>query len=577
MFVGSSGGDERARRNMPMRQRLCRRAGAAAALLFLIVAGCGSQEPAPAPPAAAVPPTAAVDKVELGYWDRREADLHPDGFTVRSGLGEMWPAFDTAVEHYAVRCLVDGHLALTLHASALRDVGGSDAPADPEVVVNGDGGDAAGPVRRFRNGADDQDLAIVVERDGDRARYTVHCLPADFPDVATRGVRPSDDVLYAVRPVIGRRLRGSEGWPAWSYLALVDRNGVPRWQRRSDHATSLFKVHPAEDARAVWSEKMGLTDDPYNTGRWVLGNYRIVLAGPDYRERSSARTVGLRNTDAHDFNVTAEGNYILLAYEPGLRDLSAYGDYSDREPVHDSVVQMVSPDGEVLFHWNSWGNVPVRDCMAHRFPQDYAHVNSAVMVDGDVLVSLRGCHRVMLLDGETGETVWSVGETALDDGEYARLGLTPPLRVTGDPLGRFCGQHSAHLLDGNRLLMFDNQSQCPSGEQFGPYSRVVEYRIDPAAGEARHVREYSMFDSRSVVTGTLGSVAPLDNGNWLVGWGRNTSGLNRDAYGRPLSSLTEVDPETGEVQADIRFTYQGLPSHIPVKPWPATVDALPSQ
>ena len=511
----------------------------------------------------------AID--ESGYWsDFDQSPLHPDGFTVRSALGEMWPRFRPEVSHYAVKCLAGGYLAISEHAAVISSETDGTTVASPELTVDGEPvAMSDGTFGYVRSETDDVDLRIAVHRGVAAAEYTIHCLPGDFPDVSARHHGDPGDTLYAVRPVVGRRLRGDDNWPRWSYMALVDRNGVPRWQSRDTGASTLFKVYSAGETRAVWAERIGLTDDPWNRGRWVFSNYRMVLADADFVASERVGTVGLRHTDAHDVNITPDGNRILLAYEPAMRDLREFGDYSETEPTHDSMVQIVSPEGEVLFQWNSWGKVPIADCVSHRFPPDYAHINSATMAGDDVLVSLRGCHRVMLLDGETGETIWSVGETALGDDEYGELGLSPPLRVVGDPLGRFCGQHSAHLLDGNRLLLFDNQSHCPSAPSYGPYSRAVEYEIDLAAGEARHVREYSMFNAESVLTGSLGTVEVVPGGNWLIGWGRIAAdGEHVNAQGRPYASLSEVDPDTGEVIAEMRFSYHPWPA--PLKPYPAT-------
>ena len=63
-------------------------------------------------------------------------------------------------------------------------------------------------------------------------------------------------------------------------------------------------------------------------------------------------------------------------YNTVLRDMTAYG-LSEMEPVGDSVIQETTPDGDVIWEWSTWGNVPLDDFTVFpRFPGEYAHVNS---------------------------------------------------------------------------------------------------------------------------------------------------------------------------------------------------------
>ena len=177
----------------------------------------------------------------------------------------------------------------------------------------------------------------------------------------------------------------------------------------------------------------------------------------------------------------------FLAYEPAQRDLSAItgedgAPYDTDEAVEDSVIQEVAPDGREVMRWNSWDHLAPEDCTQHRFPSDYAHVNSLQYVEGDIVANFRGCSQVLRIDGESGEVVWRLGRSNRD-------WPLPPLAIVGDPYEEFCGQHSARLLPEGRLLLFDNGGHCqvdPStglsereGEKF---SRVAEYALDPGAG-----------------------------------------------------------------------------------------------
>ena len=214
--------------------------------------------------------------------------------------------------------------------------------------------------------------------------------------------------------------------------------------------------------------------------------------------------------------------------------------------------------------WNSWGRLPLEDCAQHRFPGDWAHVNSVEWTDRGVLASFRGCSTVVMIDphatpGE--EIVWRIGASNLSRDDWQRRGLgPPPLRIVGDPEGAFCGQHAAQLLPPPpglrlpRLLLFDNGVACvvdprtgePFGRPSGVYSRAVEYALDLEHGEAVFVHDHALQGTRDMLGHAGGHVEPLPDGLWLVSWG----GLGRaspDQVGgkRPSDLVTRVDPATG--------------------------------
>ena len=87
----------------------------------------------------------------------------------------------------------------------------------------------------------------------------------------------------------------------------------------------------------------------------------------------------------------------------------------------------------------------------HRFPDDYAHINSLqLLADGNLIASLRGCSMVLNIDraSGTGSTIWDIG------------GLHPSLQISGDPYGEFCAQHTATLNNIGDLFIFDNGGHC---------------------------------------------------------------------------------------------------------------------
>jgi len=277
----------------------------------------------------------------------------------------------------------------------------------------------------------------------------------------------------------------------------------------------------------------------------------------------------LTTTGRHDFRLLADDSTLLMTYEPAVRDFShlSFPDPDGKAwgravETRDSAIQWLGPDGAVRWTWNSWGRLPLEDCAQHRFPDDYAHINSLQWTQWGVLASLRGCSTIIMLDpgAPTGEEiVWRLGASNLSPADWARRGLgPPPLPIVGDPEGEFCCQHAAQLLPPPppglalpRLLLFDNGVACvtdphtgePLGRQPEVYSRAVEYALDFQHGEAVFVRHHALGNGQDSLGFAGGHVALLPDGDWLVSWGH---GDRQRAPAKPPADLvTRVNPETG--------------------------------
>ena len=91
-------------------------------------------------------------------------------------------------------------------------------------------------------------------------------------------------------------------------------------------------------------------------------------------------------------------------------------------------------------------------------------------------------------------------------------------------------------------------------EELGPrgddFSRAVEYALDLENHEAVFVRDHSLRGERDHLGYANGNVDVLDNGDWLVSWGRVLTGADRF----PDNEMaTLVDPATGQEKLGIRF------------------------
>ena len=483
--------------------------------------------------------------------------------TGASPSGELHPPFDPRISHYAVECAERETLEVSWSA-----------PPGVRVDVNGvqrrPGRSATARVAV----SDTADVAVTASAaDGGFTRYVLHCAPPNLARIITR---PS-----AERP-LGSLLTLT----STAYAAVIDENGVPRRHRRIVDPTGLiqsagFFLMPfgAGEARrwahAAPRETVGhlpSVSRAANGGTWI-----VFDAGLDPLFTVNT-DLPLTRTGKHDFRLLEDGSMLMMAYEPAVRDFSflSRGAPSDGAPyragsallnnqgepwgraveTRDSAIQIVGPDGAARWTWNSWGRMPLEDCVQHRFPDDYAHVNSLQMTARGVLASFRGCSSVMMIDPGApvgDEIVWRLGQSNLAPGDWAASGYGPaPMDLIGDPEGAFCGQHAATLLDEGhgeaRLLLFDNGVACVANPATGEpltragedFSRAVEYALDFEHGEAVFVRDRFLGGKPDVLGAVGGHVAPADDGGWLVSWGRRRTGPSG-----AKQAVSLVDPATG--------------------------------
>lgn len=436
-----------------------------------------------------------------------------------SGGAGWYPDFDPGVRHYAVRCANGTTLRVTARAER----------SDAALRLLPAGRPAAGALAAAVTVNEDHDLAVEVSDARGVAVYYAHCIPPDFPDltIETRTDAVTDGLLLMTPSV---RRAGT------SFLAIVDNNGVPRWVLRPNVRARNFRRHP--DGRYSFSE------------RGADGNESTVILDAAFNRIATATLAGdlaPEHTGGHDFLITETGNYLLMSYYPAERDLSAFRcrdpdgptrQCSTREPADDSVIQEVTPEGNEVFLWNSWDHVKIADCTIHRFPNDYAHLNSLHELDGDIVAGLRGCAQVLRIERATGAVVWQLGGSLplRADRPPPASGAARHLQLVGDPEGEFCGQHHVTATATGSLLMFDNGNHCLGPRKNRPpVTRIVEYDI--ASGtEARFVREYRL-PAADGFAASGGGVTALENGNWLITWGNNG----------PRIAVSEVDTEGNEV------------------------------
>lgn len=279
---------------------------------------------------------------------------------------------------------------------------------------------------------------------------------------------------------------------------------------------SVFEYKKLDDDRVAFAQFFSESD------RW--SSAWIV------RDGDSVLRLESKNTDHTDFHflMPTDRGYII----PGFPKRGPV----DGQWIETAYIEEQSPEGEVLFSWDSYDHVPVseadfvetRDYWLKNNLVDYFHMNSLKLAnDGNYLISGRNINQVLKVDKNTGEIMWRLG------------GKNSDFSFINDPQGGFSHQHSVSQLDNGHILVYDNGNLHSP-----PQTRVVEYELDEENMTATLVWSYQMDDRFTFATG---SVQRLPNGHTLIGWGTEFVGMSSTT-----PRITEVD-ENGEVVMNIYF------------------------
>lgn len=436
--------------------------------------------------------------------------LNLSQLNVQSSGGIFYPEFSPEVKHYAASCGNEESTFITLAAT----------DNDVQISVNGRDYNSAQNQMAIDNLQLEDDIQINLSYENYSEKYYVHCIGNDFPkiEIIKKG-SGVDSGFLIINPKVGDS----------TYLLIIDNNGVPRFRRIINGHVTNFNRH--FDRRYSYA----LRTDSNEFGHW---DNTIVILNSHFEEERRVITNGLNHTDNHEFLITPNETFILISYNSAYRDLSKWG-LSDNELTRDSVIQELNTEGDIIFEWNSWDHVDVNNCLNHRFPDDYAHINSVqIAPDNNLIASLRGCSQVIKIDrvSGSGDNIWTLG------------GANSTFEITGDSFEEFCGQHTAWQDSVNNLFMFDNGGHCNGSREqnYGSFSRVLQYSLDMDSLQARFVKDYSLNETYSEYTIAGGSFFITENGNWLINWGR---GLER---------FTEVSSD-GTVQLEVLLSYNNTP------------------
>ncbi|CAK7213084.1 hypothetical protein SBRCBS47491_001682 [Sporothrix bragantina] len=272
------------------------------------------------------------------------------------------------------------------------------------------------------------------------------------------------------------------------------------------------------------------------------------------------------HVDLHEFALTGHGTALVAAVEwlsvdSLLQNWTSLDDHHHLSGARllDSRFQEIDlATNKVLFDWRATEHIDPADSMEGRSNAwDPYHLNSIQKTNaGHYLVSLRHLHSIMLIDGKTGDVLWTLGGKR---NTFTELPAPEGSMTTTRPLlpNEFRWQHHAHYVPGTnetQMTFFDNYAkQTSHGLCTKDCSRAVHMAIDTSPqsggpptvqllGEYIHPAHIQAQSQGSVQLLTSESKTAGDN--VFVGWGH-------------CPGFTEHDAITGEAVLDVQFS-----------PWP---------
>lgn len=292
-----------------------------------------------------------------------------------------------------------------------------------------------------------------------------------------------------------------------TYPIIVDAQGVVRYNELHPYHGFNFDQNP--NGELSWFST--------TLGRWHRLDSALNYAGAIQFDGA--------DVDYHDLEIREDGSRLLMGKEiitVDISDSALVGDEPSRAVI-DCILQEQDAAGNITWVWRATDHIPPTWCSHCNWTANlidaYHHNAFETQENGDILLCLRNMDLVVLIDHDTGESVWNLG------GPLSDFAFT-------DPHGAFAQQHDAQILPGDRLLLFDNAT---GSEPL--VSRGVEYQLNLEEGTATVVEEWSHPDGN--FASSQGSIQRLEDGDaHQLGHGR----VQRILRGRGHRVWTEWGP-----------------------------------
>ncbi|HNH86470.1 MAG TPA: arylsulfotransferase family protein, partial [Solirubrobacterales bacterium] len=461
----------------------------------------------------------------------------------------MWPKFNPDRHYYVTRC-VPGRVMVQVRSN-------------PEVKVKV----WANPAESGRYAAEarplpGQDFEVRIMPEGGQAEsYEVRCLPSNFPTWRYKRLRKPPKGMFMVSSYL------TPGKTGRVWLIVFDQDGTPRWWYSPPYNTLGGQV--LYDGTVQFPRGFG---DGFGQDARTATDIRDL-------DGNLVKTVRFDGapTDGHEYYLLPNGNQLVMSYDPRYGvDLRPIGGRADRG-VLDGAFQEQTPDGRVLWSWNSGDHIPltgtphrwwIREFNNPHFDRngkiryDHFHLNSIEPWGDQYVISTRHTDSIWGISKKTGDIVWKFG------------GVKTPesLKVVGDdPYGNYpiSGNHDARMV-GDVLTVHDNGTHVE-----GRAPRALRYRIDLKNRTATYI---GAFTDKAAAPSShcCGSFRPLGDG-WVVSWGDNpwVDGFDSDGQlafrlGLPVPAYRAVPVPASVTEADLDGGLDAMEPDPPMSNQPMT-------
>lgn len=278
---------------------------------------------------------------------------------------------------------------------------------------------------------------------------------------------------------------------------ILDSAGYVVWYLKNNGTNNNdLKYHPDHSKFSFYRSSAGTTT------YFILDNNLLAI--------DSITNVNGTTSDAHEFQILSNGNYLIGAIKDSIMDLSAYTFNGTQGGVNTTVeayvIQEFDPSHNLVFEWNSLHHIhpsETYDFYGYNVNGfDYCHGNSiAEDTDGNLLISFRHLDAVYKIDHSTGNIIWQLGGESSD------------FTFTND-IGHG-GQHDARRLPNGNISLFDNTNNHPPPHR----SRGVEYTLDTINWTATRTWEYIFTPSFYSIA--MGSHHVTPSSYHLINYGLN--------------------------------------------------------
>ncbi|KAL9616218.1 MAG: hypothetical protein Q9160_008891 [Pyrenula sp. 1 TL-2023] len=294
------------------------------------------------------------------------------------------------------------------------------------------------------------------------------------------------------------------------------------------------------------------------------GNGSCIFLDENYNLVYNITTDGLTSpADVHECQVTSDNTVLVTSYIYLYGyDLTPVGGPTNGTLVDGAFQEIVPETGKAVFTWLARDHFPLNQTYAPYSANstgsgagggfggsgsvsagfDWFHINSVEKVlptsQGNYLVNGRLLRLVAHINGTTGSPIWQLG------GKFNSFTDQSNGQATN-----FAWQHHARFRNANlsQITLFDNHQLSTNANCTSNCSRGMAIDIDSTAYTAKLNQEF--YHPQGALSGSMGSIEPLSNGNHFVGWGANPTFTEHSPDG--LNGTTVLDVQFKPWRADV--------------------------